>query len=233
MPAVATESGHAPILDQISSRLRSARILLMYSFRSSSHAAPAHPARTLTTTSTATPGSSSRWSRNSSRRRRLHRARTTAPPTRRVAVTPMRLGASPRFRRSTKTTMYRPAARAPSSYTFRYCARRRSRASRGKRNPASHGKPLAALATSRAEHLAPRLGAHPHAKSVGLLAPPVIRLKSPFHDPATLPKSRARHDIVPLFACQAAARRTPDTPPGRRDAERWRNSRLLLHRSLC
>ena len=97
---------------------------------SSCHGASASSRRTFTTTSTGT-SCQRPPPRAKARTRRRHRFRSTAPPTRLVAVTP-NLAPPPPPRHRRNTTMKRPTTFTPSLYARVKSSRRRNRSGQGK-----------------------------------------------------------------------------------------------------
>src|SRR6266478_8071710 len=133
-------------------------------------------------------GISIRWQRTISRRRRLIRLRTTAPPRAFLMLKPNRLCGNSLARK--KTVKWGLERRFPARYTASNSPRRTSRASRGYLFPCAPelagalgfpelfgGKPMASLLAARRKHLAAALRLHAYAEAVRLGASASTRLK--------------------------------------------------------
>src|SRR5580700_10706838 len=155
-------------------------------------------------------------SRMISRSRRRTRLRSTALPTCRDTVKPMRTGPSSARRRAC-TTKVPTDARCPAA-AARKSARRVNRSmaadDMAKREKRSRTEPLAALGSPGRQHPAAAFGRHPGAKAVTALAHQFARLVGPFHgiDLRQRPVCRKRSGINVIGARLARLIRKPSRP---------------------
>src|SRR5580658_7656698 len=150
-------------------------------------------------------------SRTISRSRRLTRLRSTALPTCRDTVKPMRTGPFSARRRAC-TTKAPTDARKPDA-AARKSVRRLNR-SMVAGEMRSRTEPLAALRPPGRQHSAAALGRHPGAKAVTALAHQFARLVGPFHgiDLRQRPVRRKRSGVNLIGAQLARLIRKPSRP---------------------
>lgn len=150
-------------------------------------------------------------SRTISRSRRLTRLRSTALPTCRDTVKPMRTGPTSARRRAC-TTKAPTDARKPAA-AARKSGRRLNR-SMVAGEMRSRTEPLAALRPPGRQHPAAALGRHPGAKAVTALAHQFARLVGPFHgiDLRRRPVRRKRSGVNLIGAQLARLIRKPSRP---------------------
>src|SRR6266478_1710480 len=143
-------------------------------------------------------GISIRWQRTISRRRRLIRLRTTAPPRAFLMLKPNRLCGTSLARK--KTVKWELERRFPARYTASNSPRRTSRASRG--NPSRPGligrEAMASLLAARRQDSAAAFGLHARTEPVRLRAAASPRLKCALRQ--SNPPLSARPQIRPFLA---------------------------------